>query len=157
MKFFFLSILILLSTNTFSQSKKTFSYSDSAFVKGQKHTMYLLYQLGRAGLDSLSMPTIDSLKNFLVSHPKIKLEIGGHSDSRAKPSRSIHLSYARAQSIKDSLVKKGIDEKRLSAKGYEGTQLLFTDEMIRKQKTKQAQEELHAKNRRTALTITSVE
>jgi hypothetical protein len=48
---------------------------------------------------------------------------------------------------------KGINTARLQAKGYGKTQLLITDDVIAKAKTKEEKEALHALNRRTAFRI----
>ena len=57
----------------------------------------------------------------------VKLEIQGHTDDQpiakgGKFDSNEALSQARAESVKGYMVKKGIDESRLSAKGYGAAQ-----------------------------------
>ena len=64
------------------------------------------------------------------------------------------LSTARAQSCVDYLVKeKGIDPRRLTAKGYGLTMPIISDADIAKEPTKEGKEAMHAKNRRTSFKI----
>src|SRR5690606_14624464 len=89
-------------------------------------------------------------------NPATVVELNSHTDSRGDAASNMTLSAARAQSCVDYLVKeKGINEKRLVAKGYGKTQLLIPDDVIKKAKTKEEQEALHAKNRRTSFKIIS--
>jgi outer membrane protein OmpA-like peptidoglycan-associated protein len=55
---------------------------------------------------------------MLTENPAITIEIGGHTDSKGTNAYNQKLSEARAQSVVDYLVSKGIDKSRLFAKGY---------------------------------------
>jgi len=63
---------------------------------------------------------MDILDNAAVSLSiiKRKVEIAGHTDIVGKHAYNVKLSLARANSVKDYLVKKGIDASRISVKGY---------------------------------------
>jgi hypothetical protein len=99
----------------------------------------------------------------LIDNPSAVIEIGSHTDSRGSDKSNEKLAQARAQSCVDYLVKeKGIDPKRLVAKGYGETKPLkmadgtvLTEKYIMSKKTKQEQESLHQLNRRTAFRVLS--
>jgi len=96
------------------------------------------------------------LYNILKDNPTIIVELNSHTDSRGDNAKNQELSQKRAQSCVDFLVKeKGIPAERLTAKGYGETQLIVTDDVIAKAKSKEEKEALHAKNRRTSFRILS--
>ena len=50
--------------------------------------------------------------------PEMEFEIQGHSDNIGKRNYNINLSKKRADIVKDALVSKGIDEKRIRSVGF---------------------------------------
>lgn len=114
------------------------------------------YELGSAELLPNSKDSLNYLYNILKDNPSIVVELNAHTDSRGSDAENMKLSQARAQSCVDFLVKeKGVNPKRLVAKGYGESQLLVTDAVIKKAKTKEEQEALHQKNRRTSFRVLS--
>ncbi len=65
-----------------------------------------------------SKAALDEIYEFLKSNPNVHIEIGGHTNSRPRPLYCNRLSEARAKSVYDYLVAKGIDPGRLSYRGY---------------------------------------
>ncbi|MBA3456119.1 MAG: OmpA family protein, partial [Deltaproteobacteria bacterium] len=66
--------------------------------------------------------TLDKAVAVLKEFPDLKLEIQGHTDDVAikkggKYADNLELSKARAESVREYFIKKGIDQGRLSAKG----------------------------------------
>jgi len=62
---------------------------------------------------------LDRLANFLIDHPKFKLNISGHTDSQGKEEANLRLSQARADAIKAYLIYTfKIDAGRIEARGY---------------------------------------
>jgi peptidoglycan-associated lipoprotein len=112
------------------------------------------YALGSAELLPESKDSLNYLYNILRDNPSIVVELSAHTDSRGDDKSNMELSQGRAQSCVDFLVKeKGINEKRLVAKGFGETRPVVTEEQIKKAKTKEEQEALHAKNRRTEFRV----
>ncbi|MCP4121179.1 MAG: OmpA family protein, partial [Bacteroidetes bacterium] len=62
-----------------------------------------------------------SLYDLLIKHSDIKIEIGGHTDNTGTVAHNRELSHKRAQAVVNHLVNKGINQARLSAKGYGDT------------------------------------
>lgn len=63
---------------------------------------------------------IDALK----ANPALVLEVQSHTDAVAGDDFNMELSQKRANAVVDYLVSKGIDKKRLTAKGFGETQLI---------------------------------
>ncbi|MNY48356.1 Photosystem I chlorophyll a apoprotein A2 [compost metagenome] len=51
-------------------------------------------------------------------NPTMVIELGSHTDSRGSDSYNLQLSQKRAESAVAYIVSKGIDQKRITAKGY---------------------------------------
>lgn len=63
---------------------------------------------------------------LLEKYPKLRFELGSHTDCRSSYAYNIGLSQRRADSAVSYLVRKGIDKRRLVAKGY-GESMLLND------------------------------
>ena len=60
----------------------------------------------------------NALVKFLGVHPDLKIEIARHTDCRGRTEYNQQYSQKLAGQVKDILVKKGIAEARLVARGY---------------------------------------
>ncbi len=70
-----------------------------------------------------SYPVLDDAAKVLQAKPKMRVEIGGHTDTVGSDSYNQKLSYERAQAVKDYLVRyHNIDSMRLDVRGYGETQ-----------------------------------
>jgi len=81
------------------------------------------FDLGKATIKPEYYKNIDemanSIKLAIESNPVLLIEIQGHTDSQGSDSYNLKLSQARAESVKEYLVKNhGIDPQRLIARGY---------------------------------------
>ena len=61
---------------------------------------------------------MDEVYDFLKINPKIYIEIGGHTNSQPSHEFCDRLSTNRAKAVRDYILSKGIDEERISYKGY---------------------------------------
>ena len=60
-----------------------------------------------------------NLDHFAVrENPRVRVEIGGHTDNSGSAEHNRELSEKRARSVYDFLVERGIDKARLALKGY---------------------------------------
>ncbi len=80
------------------------------------------FATGSAKLTPESRGILDRVAQTLQEWPDVKVEIAGHTDSQANDDFNMKLSQARAESVKKYLVSKGVDESRLTPKGYGETQ-----------------------------------
>lgn len=77
------------------------------------------YDFDKSVLSSKAKRVIDTtLLVVMRETPQIVIEISSHTDSKGEAEYNKKLSQARAESVVNYLIKKGIDSKRLYAKGY---------------------------------------
>jgi outer membrane protein OmpA-like peptidoglycan-associated protein len=69
-------------------------------------------------IDKESFGSLDQMYGLLNANTNLVVEIGGHTNLIIDEGQSLQLSKSRAQAIVDYLITKGIDKKRLVAKGY---------------------------------------
>ncbi len=65
-----------------------------------------------------SFSELNRVVDILNNHPRLRIEISGHTDNRGSHEYNYQLSKARAKSVVDYLIDKGIDKSRLDFKGY---------------------------------------
>jgi OOP family OmpA-OmpF porin len=75
-----------------------------------------------------SYPELDLVVSFLKANPSVKIELAGHTDNRGIPAQNVKLSQARAEKVKEYLVSKGVEGKRVSGKGYGGAKPIANNE-----------------------------
>lgn len=78
----------------------------------------IFYDFNKSTLRPESMVALDSLVTFLEDNIKITVEIMSHTDRVGNDDANMKLSDARAKSVVDYLVSKGIEKERLTWKGY---------------------------------------
>jgi len=89
---------------------------------------------------------LGNVVKLLEKNPSLKIEIGGHTDNSGTEESNRKLSENRAKSVYDYLIKKGVDESRLSYKGYASSKSVADNNTP----------EGKAKNRRTELTVVGI-
>jgi outer membrane protein OmpA-like peptidoglycan-associated protein len=110
----------------------------------------IYYDLDKWNIRPDAARELNKLVKVLQNNPEINIELGSHTDSRASDEYNDTLSQKRAESAVNYIVAKGIDTKRISAKGY-GEQVLVN----KCADGVQCSEVLHQRNRRTEFRITS--
>lgn len=85
----------------------------------------IFYRLDKANIDPPAAAVLqDSLLPLLLKYPAIRIELGSHTDCRSSYAYNISLSQRRADSAVAYLVSKGVDQRRIVAKGYGESQLI---------------------------------
>lgn len=85
---------------------------------------HIYFNTGRYNIRPDAAIQLDKVVAFMKEHPSVKIDIRSHTDSRGPEKPNQLLSENRAREIMAYLIKKGIDSKRLTAKGYGETQLV---------------------------------
>ncbi|MEO0205737.1 MAG: carboxypeptidase regulatory-like domain-containing protein [candidate division WOR-3 bacterium] len=108
----------------------------------------IYFDFNSAVIKPESYPVLDDAAKVLIAKPKMRVEIGGHTDSIGSDSYNMQLSYQRANSVKDYLVRyHNIDPSRLDVRGYGESQPIADN------RTKSGRDQ----NRRIEFKILSVE
>lgn len=63
-------------------------------------------------------PALDEVAAVFQSHPSLRIEIQGHTDSMGDAAYNKMLSENRAKAVREYLVDKGVDWKKISAAGF---------------------------------------
>lgn len=78
----------------------------------------ILFATASSELSGRSKFIIKEFAEFLEANPTISILIQGHTDNEGNAENNLTLSQERAESVKNYLIKLGIDKSRLKAKGY---------------------------------------
>jgi outer membrane protein OmpA-like peptidoglycan-associated protein len=89
----------------------------------------LEFENGKADILPAMHKDLDRLANFLIDHPRLKVNISGHTDSQGKEDSNLRLSQARADAIKAYLIYQfKIDTGRIEAHGYGSSRPITKEE-----------------------------
>ncbi len=105
------------------------------------------FKTGKSEVDPACDRTMTAIAAIMSDYPGFHVQVDGHTDNVGNPDANRKLSQDRAEAVVNYLVsKKGVDAKRLSAKGFGDTKPIADN------KTKKGQ----AKNRRVDFTVTQM-
>ena len=85
---------------------------------------HVYFDLDKSKIRKDAKVELQKIVEVLTLYPKIKIEIGSHTDSRQSKDYNQVLSERRAKSTLEYLVKRGIAKNRLTAKGYGESKLV---------------------------------
>ncbi|MCL4468555.1 MAG: carboxypeptidase regulatory-like domain-containing protein [Deltaproteobacteria bacterium] len=108
-------------------------------------TEKIFFQLGKSRIMPVSFGILNELAGLLIQNPGITIRIEGYTDNIGKPSTNLKLSQARAEAVMSYLARKGVDARRMTAKGYGMASPIANNRTAKGR----------AENRRVEFTITS--
>jgi outer membrane protein OmpA-like peptidoglycan-associated protein len=104
----------------------------------------IFFETGSFDLKPESTAELEKLLAFMEQNPKIRIEIGGHTDNVGQRQDNQVLSENRANAVRLYLQGKGIDAARMTHKGYADMEPVDTNDTA----------EGRARNRRTEFKVT---
>lgn len=110
---------------------------------GFSKSMSINFEFNKWNITSRAQTILNELAEYLFQNPYLPVELGAHTDVRGTDPFNDELSNKRAQSAVDYLVKKGVDKRRISAKGYGKRALIHKGENVT--------DAQHAENRRVTI------
>ncbi|HIA06361.1 MAG TPA: OmpA family protein [Flavobacteriales bacterium] len=78
----------------------------------------VFFDTGKATLRPKSFIELDELVEVMLFKTELVIEIGGHTDNVGKDDYNMKLSQARAGTVRNYLVKNGVNKLHVKAKGY---------------------------------------
>ena len=126
------------SANYFSNVDVTELSPGDAFV-----LQNIQFEFNSSALTGDSQSGIEILSTFLKRNPELRVELAGHTDDVGNANYNLKLSSDRAEVVRQALIANGIEENRLTAKGYGATKPLWPNDS----------DEHRALNRRTEMII----
>lgn len=86
------------------------------------------FDTGKATLKKSSYPALANLLEYMTTKTTTVIELSGHTDNVGDDDDNLVLSDERAKAVKAYLVSKGVDAKRIVAKGYGETKPIAPNE-----------------------------
>jgi len=112
----------------------------------------IYFDLGKSFIRQDAAIELEKIVRIMNKYPNLKIDLGSHTDSRARDKYNLDLSIRRAKSSIDWIISKGIDGSRIAGKGYGETKLVNKcSNGVR------CSEEEHQLNRRTEFVILNPE
>ena len=94
-----------------------------------------------------SYAELDKLVKLMQDNPSMQIELSAHTDDVGSEQYNMRLSQQRGESVRKYLIRKGVDAKRIIAKGYGKNKPLVPNDS----------DENRAINRRVEFTINEIE
>lgn len=128
-----------LVADTWYDASDLFDWDDL----GDAFSRPILFDFDSAVVKEESFWVLDEIADKLLSLPRVKLEIQGHTDNIGEIEYNQTLSEKRAEAVRESLIKRGVETNRLRSRGFGESKPLAPNDT----------EEGRAKNRRTQFVI----
>jgi len=100
------------------ESYQTRDFILTAYARGQAYTFIVEFDFDKSDIRPNSMPEVVKMFNMLSENPTMKVEIAGHTDSRGTPPYNDGLSQRRANTVRNELIRRGIDRNRMTIGAY---------------------------------------
>jgi OOP family OmpA-OmpF porin len=118
----YISVLEKINTEQFEMQRVEMNFNLQPLELGTAVNLKnVLFEQGKTVLLKESYDELDLVVQFLKRHREVRIEVAGHTDNRGIASQNVKLSKARAEKVKEYLIQKGIEAKRITGKGYGGT------------------------------------
>jgi outer membrane protein OmpA-like peptidoglycan-associated protein len=107
---------IELFVECYDDAEEMITKRDDGKIQIQMENIY--FDLNEWQIKPEAAGVLNTLYDLMVKYPAMEVELGAHTDSRATNTYNLVLSNKRANAAVDYLAQKGIERKRMKAKGY---------------------------------------
>ncbi|MDR5590900.1 OmpA family protein [Christiangramia sp. SM2212] len=84
----------------------------------------ILFDLDKAEIKPKAAKQLDEIAAYMIAYPELLIDIRSHTDSRADDNYNLKLSQSRVKVTIDYLVNMGVEDSRISGRGYGETELV---------------------------------
>ncbi len=89
------------------------------------------FESGKSDVPPVRLAALQKGANFIKKLPQgVVIEVGGHTDNAGQPASNQTLSEARANAVKQILVKYGVADSTLQTRGYGATKPITTNDTV---------------------------
>lgn len=88
----------------------------------------VLFERGTANLIDSAYQDLDKVVEMMNDNPKLKIEIGGHTDNQGDARLNLKLSQERVETVIEYLINRGLSRSRIVGKGYGGTRPIASNQ-----------------------------
>lgn len=107
---------IELEIETYVDAEELIVKKDDGLVYVELENIY--FNFNKWDIQPQAAQVLEVLVGLMKKHPKMEIELGAHTDTRASEVYNLRLSHNRANSVLEYLVANGIKRSRVKAKGY---------------------------------------
>jgi OmpA-OmpF porin, OOP family len=125
----YISTLQKLDIHTFELKELEMNFNlQPAVVGASVNLKSVLFAQAKTDILPESYPELDLVVHFLQNNPNVRIELLGHTDNRGVHADNVKLSQQRVNKVKDYLVSKGVESKRITGKGFGGTRPIASND-----------------------------
>ncbi|MBT8296456.1 MAG: OmpA family protein [Gramella sp.] len=84
----------------------------------------ILFDLDKAEIKPEAALQLDEIAAYMIEYPELLIDIRSHTDSRADDAYNLKLSQDRVNVTRNYLINLGVEESRISGRGYGETELV---------------------------------
>ena len=103
------------------------------------------YATGSAKILPSSFKSLDEVVSIMKTDNSLMIDVEGHSDNAGSEERNKQLSSERAESVKNYLISKGIEAKKITAQGF-GTEKPIADNNTKAGRAQNRRTEMKLRN-----------
>lgn len=107
---------IELEIESYDDAEEIIVKKDDGLVYIELENIY--FDFNKWDIQPQAASILEILVNLMKKHPKMEIELGAHTDTRASEVYNLRLSNYRANAVLQYLVENGINKGRVKAKGY---------------------------------------
>lgn len=134
------------------------SLHDSVYVAGDLlNTPRVFFAVSKAILTNEAVDSLVPVRDFLLQHPEIRIEIGAHTVQRGDMVYAQESSQSRAEACRDQLLSWHVPAKQIACKGYGRTKPMYSDSLIKSQSSEGARARMGTANSRVEFTVVRIE
>ncbi len=119
-----------------AELQQAFADSEAAAIRREQDVLTatfkgdVFFDFDSATLKPGAYREIDRTANVLNRYPQTTILVAGHTDSSGSESYNQQLSERRAQAVRDALVNRGVDPRRLQVIGYGESQPISSSDAM---------------------------